>query len=234
MADARLGQTNPLSLIGRSATPPQSNEALAALVKGATVQSLANKGGLDRQALANIGARNTAGVSLGLNFDDPNIGSKMEELRGSTMALRGMQALNQGAGAGVRTTFPSSFNPTQAHTQPVSGGHPLKGEAQSLALPRVEASAKQGTKTSITDVVDPMGLPVGITSKRVREGTSEVSGKQKQTPLAEEISTDLLNAAKAQFPGVNITEDSFTILKDGTIILSIPGQPPIVVGKRQK
>ena len=214
-------QINPLSLTRRSKVPDTSNPGLDALKNTALGQTLANKGGLDRQALANVGAKDVAGVPLGLDFNDPDISRKLEALRESTMALRGLKGLSLGADAGVRPTFLSSFSPGQAHTQPVSGGFPLKGEAQSLALPRVEASAEQGTKTSITDIIGPKGKLVGTTSKRIREGTSKVTGKQKQTPLAKEISTDLLNAAKAQFPGASITEDSFDVLGDGTIILTI-------------
>ena len=225
-------QTNPLALIGRNRPKPTDNNALRKLQTSGAIQSLANKGGLDRQALANIGAKNTAGVPLGLNFDDPDIARKLEALRQSTMSLRGGQAINQAAGGGVQTTFPSSFTLGQTQNQPFSGGNPLKGEAQSLALPRVEAQAERGAEETVTDIVGPRGKRVGITGKRTRKGTRKVIGKQKQTPLAEEISTDLLNAAKIRFPGIEITKDSFNILNDGTIILSIPGQPPIVVGKK--
>ncbi len=225
-------QINPLDLTRRAKAPDTSNPGLDALKNTALGQTLANKGGLDRQALANIGAKSTAGVPLGLNFDDPDIKRKVEELRQSTMSLRGGQAINQAAGGGVQPTFPSSFTLGQTQSQPFSGGNPLKGEAQSLALPRVEAQAEQGAEETVTDIVGPKGKRVGITGKRTRKGTRKVSGKQKQTPLAKEISTDLLNAAKIRFPGVQITEDSFNILNDGTIILSIPGQPPIVVGKK--
>ncbi len=236
MADARLGQINPLELIGRSASAPQSNEALAALVKGTTVQSLANKGGLDRQALANIGSLNTAGLPFGLNPQGPDFVRKLEEQRTSTNALRGAQGAKAAAGAGIRVTPGEDFRFTlgQIPNLPSQAGFQLPGEAQSAALPRNEAQAKVGAETSVSDVVGPKGKRVGITAQRTTKGTSEVSGKQRQTPLAKEISTDLLNAAKAQFPGIAITADDFDTLKDGTIILTIEinGETKrVVVGK---
>ena len=225
-------QTNPLALIGRNRPKPVDNDALRKLQTSGAIQSLANKGGLDRQALANIGARNTAGVPLGLNFDDPDINRKLEALRQSTMSLRGGQAINQAAGGGVQTTFPSSFTLGQTQNQPFGGGNPLKGEAQSLALPRVEAKAEQGRTVRSERTLGPNRKPVGITTKEIVTETEKVEGKRRNDPLADKISTDLLNAAKIRFPGVQITESSFNILNDGTIILSIPGQAPIVVGER--
>lgn len=236
MADARLGQTDPSSLIGRSAVAPQSNKALADLTKGAIVQQLTNKGGLDRQALANVGSLNVAGLPLGLNPQGSDFPRKLEDQRTSVQAESGGKTAANLVSAGIRVNAGKdfSFTPGQIKNLPFKGGFLLPGGEQSANLPRNEVQATQGAETSVSDIVGPKGKRVGITAQRTVKGTSEVKGKQRQTPLAKEISTDLLNAAKAQFPGTTITADSFDVLGDGTILLTIEinGQTKrIVVGK---
>lgn len=232
-----LQQTNPLALIGRNRPAPVDNDALRKLQTSGAIQQLANKGGLDRQALANIGARNTAGVPLGLDFGDPDISRKLEAQRTSSQAESGGRTAADLVKAGIRVNAGEdfNFNPGQIKNLPFKGGFQLPGQAQSAALPRNEAAAKSADETTIKDVVGPKGKQVGITRQRTRKSSSELSGKQRQTPLAKEISTDLLNAAKAQFPGMAITEDSFDVLSDGTIILTIEvngEKQRIVVGKK--
>ncbi len=194
MADARLGQVNPLDLIGRSAVAPQSNEALAALTKGSVLQTLADKGSLERQQSVNESGEFRTGLPLGLDTRGPQFGQNLGTLRMGLEAGRGASTLRDLANSREGLKFPeSSFNLGQTFSQPVSGIDPLTGkrfESNTVAAAKLSAKAKETTGESVTskdlfipNPLDPDGPKIRVPTPEVRETTTTQKSEREQKGL---------------------------------------------------
>jgi len=211
MADARLGQTNPLSLIGRSASAPQSNEALAALTKGAVLQQLQNKGSLDVAGQQGTDAFRRQGLSQGLPINplqassgnlDPNVLARLGEQNTAETALKSGQAASAFRDANIGLGFPGSkFRGGQFGSQPLTGINPLTGEGF-RGKGELQEAAKVVAQEDEEDTVEEpeLVLPDGtvIPTPRIRKRTSKRGRKLTATKKSNDIfkaTEDVLFAA---------------------------------------
>lgn len=237
MADARLGQTNPLSLIGRSAAAPQSNEALQKLAIGSTLQGLANQGQLDVMKLQGVNTLRNTGLGQSLNITPEQAGtgnlgvgnqSRLDLRNSAGTAAASGQAANALRGAGIGLKFPSaSFSAGQFANQPLTGADAAGNRLQTKG--QLAAEAKAVAELSNQNIVEEpeLVLPDGtvIPTPRMRTRTTKSGSKLQTTSKAPSTATDIFQATEQALAAVGLKRGTF---KGKTVIFRELGD-----GKRE-
>lgn len=228
-------EINPLSLIGRSNDPSltprtvQANKALLDLQSGNVLQTLTNRGAMNRQNVSDTSAfaRTLAPMGFTPESFTPNAANR---LRRGIEALRGAQTTEANVGGGVRIPGGTpAFLPEDTLKQKVKPGFTLPGEAQSFALPKLTSTTKAGGSFETVEV-DPK---TGILGKRIRtEGSEQKAQSQGGTVTTQRVNelhtlvTDMLTARGISYETVEIVSEDAT-----HITISIDGGNPIPVKK---
>jgi len=174
-----LGQSNPRETV-RGA---EAAKTPGALLRTALGQILANRGGLDKQRLANIGQRRSTG--LGVNLNIPPSGElsaenirQQQQSEASRLLAQGTESARLAGTIGIFPEDPTGktgakvFNPDA----PVRQGIPLSIAAADAGN-TAKYSSEEGTKTSEEVLVDDNGNTIPLPHmKRITR-----SGKKKET-----------------------------------------------------
>lgn len=207
-----MPEINPFDLlkIGNDPSLQQSVSDSSSLLRTGLGQILANRGGLDRQRLQNIGGLDTAAIKAGFGG--------IEELRGASserelsrrlmQALTGGQAISAAAGGGVRIPKGASFTLPDVGSQLFDPGQLLRGEAQAEAAGKVQAELQNTIKRGgVRDTAT--GAPVGTleTFEETRKRT--LSGEGKGGLVNEQTAQTIIQEVKRQF-GLDAVVTDFT------------------------
>lgn len=208
-----MAEVNPLAFIGRSQAGPNTelNKLLAGLgqieAKGReqrTVQGLANEGRM-AATLAPLGHTRES-------FTPDAAQQLRERLAFTGVGDTASKMQRAGLGFQLPTGGATTAQLPSLNLESIS----FPGEAEAKILAKIEE--KKGTKRKSHQVGD---VKVGTSTVEETDQTTR-TGEQRQTPLAKDVSTRMLQKARSLLPGRDVSE--ITQAPDGTVFLKIDGQ----------
>lgn len=200
-------QVNPLALIGQSQVGP--NTDLNKLIQGLAQIDSQNAGRLTATKQQGTDALANTALTAGLPAPtDPTFDAARKSRGTSIEAARNLEASSKGRRAGINPVIPKSGN-IGINALP---GTPVElGDFPGVAQEKIKAGVEAAKKREVKDesIVGADNLPVGALKKRTQTKSSELKGKQQNTPLAREVSTAIIQSVRNK-TGLSITAENIT------------------------